>query len=461
MTADLLPIPPRAGRRIVETGAVFACPLLGTDQFVKFCSARGLGIDRQRLIRLERLGLFAPVFRVRTPKKETSPFFIPLREGNNWFSKRWAFDTTAVPVSHEVPDHNDRTREGYYSVFQIDHLHDVLTALNLQLQLDSYIDPPQREPIDWQHMASRWLSYARSTAADLRNDQYRPAVALLCQHISNRYFPQTQSDMRTIQTRRGHSSDAWVDIRGHDWDWEREARRWDPRKTERLYGLTQKKLRHAYRGLAMDQARCDPIERWYQLTQFISVHERRNLKGDALRADTMRAGAHMLRLLHKDLYDEELPHPNEVRGSIVNHIPELDARRDVRRHLEFVANRFAVNPQPRLSLIVEGQSEEAAITRIFERYHGVHPGGLGHRDHRARRRGRRHRNEQKRSLRRDHSPHRLSPSPSDLRVPRPRQRELREPPQAKGQESEVNSRRPAIRDPARLRPNLEAVVRVR
>ena len=72
-----------------------------------------------------------------------------------------------------------------------------------------------------------------------------------------------------------------------------------------------------------------------------------------------------------------LPHPNEVRGSIVNHIPELDARRDVRRHLEFVANRFAVNPQPRLSLIVEGQSEEAAITRIFERYYGVHPGVLG------------------------------------------------------------------------------------
>ena len=91
----------------------------------------------------------------------------------------------------------------------------------------------------------------------------------------------------------------------------------------------------------------------------------------------MRDGAHMLRLLHKDLYGEELPHPNEVTGTVVNHVPELAVRSDVRRHLEFVANRFGVNPQPRLSLIVEGQSEETAITRILRDYFGVHPGVLG------------------------------------------------------------------------------------
>ena len=113
------------------------------------------------------------------------------------------------------------------------------------------------------------------------------------------------------------------------------------------------------------------------LTQFISLHERKKLKGDALRAETMRQGAHMLRLLHEDLYEEELPHPNEVAGAIVNHIPELEVRSDVRRYLEFVANRFGVNPQPRLSLIVEGQSEKAVVTQIFEEYYGTHPGTYG------------------------------------------------------------------------------------
>ena len=76
----LLTIPARAGRAIVESGAVLACPLLGTDGFVKFCSSRGLPIDRERLIRLERLGLFSPVFRVRTPRSKAEQFQIPLRQ---------------------------------------------------------------------------------------------------------------------------------------------------------------------------------------------------------------------------------------------------------------------------------------------------------------------------------------------------------------------------------------------
>ena len=377
MSNTPLTIPTGAGRVIVESGAVFACPLLGTDRFAKFCSARGLAVNRERLIRLERLGLFAPVFRVRTSKRQASPFRIPPRKDNNWFTKRWAHDTTHVPWNHDVPAHTDRTREGYYSVFQIDYLHLVLTELTLRLQLDADLDRGNGEPIDWQERGERWMEYANQHATGLIHHQYRRAVALLCQHISNRYFPQTQTDMRTQQIRNVHSYDQWIVVNALHWDWEQEARHWDPGKTEAFYGLTREKLRHAFSGLAMAQAHCDPIQKWYQLTQFISLAERRKLKGDALRAETMRQGAHMLRLLHRDLYEEDLPHPNEVAGTIVNHFPELAVRRDVRRHLEFVANRFGVNPQPKLSLIVEGQSEEAAVTRIFEEYYGNHPGTYG------------------------------------------------------------------------------------
>ena len=373
----LLTIPARAGRAIVESGAVLACPLLGTDGFVKFCSDRGLRMDRERLIRLERLGLFSPVFRVRTPRSNASPFYIPLRQGNNWFTKRWAYDTTRVPQNHTVPAHTDQTREGYYSIFQIEYLHSVLTELTLHMPLDDYLDRDDSRPVDWQERGARCMEYAEQCAAGLRDHEYRRAIALLCQYISNRYFPQTQGDKRTVQRRHGFSSDHWIVVFAHDRDWDQVERCWDPKRTEKLYGLTPEKLRHAYEGLAVAQAHCDPLEHWYQLTQFISLREREILKGDALRSETIRAGAHMLRLLHKELYEEELPPPNEVTGTIINHFPELEIRRDVRRHLEFVANRFGVNPQPRLSLIVEGQSEKAAVIQIFEEYYGAHPGIYG------------------------------------------------------------------------------------
>ncbi|RDH87701.1 MAG: hypothetical protein DIZ78_03870 [endosymbiont of Escarpia spicata] len=373
----LLTLPVNAGRAIVEAGAVISCPLLGTDRFIKFCRERGLSVDRERLLRLERLGLFAPVFRVRTPKKDTPPFYIPVRKGNNWFTKKWAWDTTGIRHTYIVPDHKDQTQNGYYSIFQIDYLHLVLMEMTLQIQLDSYLDRNEEQSIDWQKNGESWMQYAGSRLESLQTHEYRRSVALLCQFISNRYFPKTQSDQRTIQVGGGHYSDHWISVNGFDWKWHDEVQNWNPETAERLFGVTREKLHHAYNGLAVAQAHCDPLERWYQLTQFVAVGERAKLKGDALRAETLRAGAHMLRLLYKDLYEDELPNSNEVTGTIITHIPELPVRQDPRRYLEFVVNRFGLNPQPKLSLIVEGQSEEVAVQKIFEKYFGAHPGVYG------------------------------------------------------------------------------------
>ena len=374
---NLLTIPHNVGRLIVEDGAMLCRRLLGTDRFVQFCRKRGITIDRSRLIRLERLGLFAPVFRVRTPQQPTDEFHIPPREGNNWFAKGLAEDTTAVPSNHVVPAHTDQNCEGYYSVFQINHLHHVLSRMTTSFPLDYYLEQSTCRPIDWQEKLDQRMEIARMRASRLRDCQYHRAVALLCQHISNRYFPETQTDMRTQQIGYGSYEDAWITVSSPDWNWRREAQRWDPERIETLYSLTPEKLQKAYKGLAMDQSDCDPIEVWYSLTQFISIDQRKKLRGAALRSETIRYGAQMLRLLYKDLYGDDLPHPSEVYRTIGIHLSELEVRKDTRRYLEFVANRFGINPQPRLCLFVEGQTEEFAVTRIFEEYYGLHPGTCG------------------------------------------------------------------------------------
>ena len=249
--------------------------------------------------------------------------------------------------------------------------------MTLHVQLDSYLECQDNENIDWHKYGARWMRYAKSGLESLRTHEHARSVALLCQFISNRYYPQTQSDQRTIKISHGSCSDRWIYVDSHTWSWCKEVRNWDPRRAEHLFNLTPEKVRYVYEGLAVAQSHCDPIERWYQLTQFVAVSERTKLKGDALRAETIRAGAHMLRLLYKDLYGEELPHPNEVTGKVITHIPELEIRQDPRRYLEFVVNRFGLNPQPKLSLIVEGQSEEIAVQKIFERYFGTHHGRFG------------------------------------------------------------------------------------
>lgn len=378
-TTTLLKIPKDIGQIIAEAGAVIACPLLGTDKFIEFCKKCGMSISRERLFRLERLRLFSPVFRVLTPQDDdVAPLSIPPEKNNNWFTKGWAWDTTSVASTYEIPDYTDQTQEGYYSIFQIDHLEIVLSSMTLSVHLDAYLESSTGKVIDWANNGKRWLEFTQSHADSLRAHEYRRAKALLCQYISNRYYPHTQGNQRTIQVSRGMSFwDNWTTVSALDWDWREVVRGWKPREVERLFNLTPSKLRHAYEGMAIAQAHCDPIERWYQLTQFVNLSERKRLKGDAFRAETLRSAAHMLRLLYKDLYGDELPHPNEVTGTIITHVPELAVRKDTRRYLEFVVNRYGLNPQPTVSLIVEGTTEEKSIAAIFEQYFGAHPGKYG------------------------------------------------------------------------------------
>lgn len=243
--------------------------------------------------------------------------------------------------------------------------------------MDSYLDRSENKGINWQENGERWMQYVGSCLESLKTHEYRRSAALLCQFVSNRYFPNTQGNQRTINVGGTFYSDHWISVNGFEWKWREEVKRWNPQDAERLFYLTPNKLRHAYNGLAVSQAHCDPLERWYQLTQFVHVAERAKLKGNALRAETLRAGANMLRLLYKDLYGDELPNPNEVTGTVITHIPELSVREDPRCYLEFVVNRYGLNPQPKLSLFVEGQSEEVVVKHIFEKYFGAHPGKYG------------------------------------------------------------------------------------
>ena len=290
---------------------------------------------------------------------------IPPTADNDWFKKGWAWDTTSVRDAHVVPDSNDRNHEGYYSIFQIDHLSYILNRMSLSVPMDFFLEAAEISEVDWIQRGKQWLKLFKKQASALREHEYRRSQALLCQFISNRYYFHTQGDQRTIRVNGAMN-----------WDWNEYVRHWKPRRTERLFQLTREKLRGTYNELAIAQESCDPMAPWYQLIQFVSVSERHKLKGDALRAETLRAGAHMLRLLYKDLYGEDLPHPNEVTGTIITHSPELEIRRDTRRYLEFVANRYGVNPQPKLCLMVEGPSEKLAVEKIFENWLGMHPGRL-------------------------------------------------------------------------------------
>lgn len=380
MAEELLTIPEKAGELILSEGGVVARPLLSTDKFIKFCNERDLKIDRNRLYRLERLKMFAPIFRVKMPNEETKRMALPIAKDDKWFKRGWAWDTSGMDFDYEVPEAKDRESEAYYSAFQIDQLELILSQMTMSLQIDGFLDRSEDDgPIDWASNGEKWIEFGKTMLESKQVHRFRPAIALLCQFISDRYYPHVRTEMRTIKVPLGPrmSFDEWTETHLPDWDWYDLARAWDAEKVAEIFDLTPGKLKHAFEALSVTQEFCDPLARWYPLVQFVSVAERDKLKGKALRAETLRYGAYMLRLLYRDLYEDDLPHPNEVTGQIITHFPELEVRKETRRHLEFVVNRFELNPRPKLSLLVEGPSEETAIRLIFDKYFGADPGKYG------------------------------------------------------------------------------------
>lgn len=76
----LIAMPPGAGKILLERGGIHHNALLKTDNFAKFSTERGLRINAERLLTLERMGLFSPLVRLRTPNEERLHLSLPLKD---------------------------------------------------------------------------------------------------------------------------------------------------------------------------------------------------------------------------------------------------------------------------------------------------------------------------------------------------------------------------------------------
>lgn len=132
--------------------------------------------------------------------------------------------------------------------------------------------------------------------------------AAICQVISNRYFPFTQSDRRTMRV-SGYGGDSGPDFFEY-------CRTWDAEAVLDDLGVTVEDIKRQER-LAFEAKLADPLEKWYGLVSFISVNQREKLKGSALYARSLYAMEHMLRLFYEDVTGVELDPPGR-RLSLAN-----------------------------------------------------------------------------------------------------------------------------------------------
>lgn len=332
---------------LIENDLFYMRPLLAMDSFVKHCNERGISTSKEQLLEFEKLGILYPLARVRPP--QTVAWFWGeqtrrlLETGALWQPSSMQFKTSKASITVE----DEKKAESYYSSFQLYSLYDLLTAIERsRIKPEKWLTLEKKDAKDLVESASHnaefiFSQYRVRTKVDL-------AVSI-CQVISDRYHPYTKSDRRTIQV-----------ITEEIFDWEAYRRKWNPKAILADIGIDEKALKGLCYNLMRDRQEVDPLEKWRELVNFISVEKKEKLKGQAQLAQSLYSMELMLNMFYKDLTGKGVSKSWEDKDDFYGE----GVTENPLEYLEYLSNEYHLNPRPRLILIVEGDGEYKTFPKL-------------------------------------------------------------------------------------------------
>lgn len=363
---------------IIENPFVI-CGLLPARQFVSLCKSVGINTSEEQLEKFEKLGIFYPFARVRYPDDMRG--FIDIwsqkEHALSWLENGFIWEPSTSPFQ----EWKTFRKEGnffdsiisFYSIFQCYPLHDLSQRLKIDVQFEYFVDCGEEnrkkliESILYTSKETILAYQGKKIEIDDSFEQlmfnilkdkakYKAIAAKICQIISNRYYPETQSDGRSIRLSSA--------LRYRDWNWYEYCRDWNAKAVLDELGLDIDELKSLHMLVALEAKEIDPLENWYELVSFISVDKKKKLKGAALFAQDIYAIEKMLRLFYEEITGDKLPIGEVPPFVDVNEIYGINTAENISDHLEFVTNEFNINPKPCLILVVEGDGEEKQFPRF-------------------------------------------------------------------------------------------------
>jgi hypothetical protein len=384
-------------RLLLELDAFRLCPPLPTDRFIDWCKKCGVDVSAELLEQFEKKGLFLPLLRVRFPiyrekRRRTQNGDIEvlgrLEDGDAWdgdveetyvwpdFARHklitwmdegylYAPETRPFVPWEEFRDTNRRRAvETYYSPFQVYTLDFQLNGSGILLNAAYLADYSEEDYERLFAQLKQLTQWGSDPSSRINNPRFDAVV--LAQAIATRYSPQARGDLRTIT------------VPSH-WDWHAYAREWKANEVVASLGVTD--VCRYYEMLDSAMAFADPLAEWDDLLSFIKQEAREKLQGKARLGQELRVMREMFGSIHRDLTGQT---PEPRKGSLIEryglHERTKFARSEEARRaraptevdlLEFVVNRYGLNPRPALVLFVEGAGEQAAIPRLLERVYGM------------------------------------------------------------------------------------------
>ncbi len=379
---------------IIENEFFIICQLLPTDQFISYCKDRGMRTSREQLEQFEKLGLFYPIARIRYPKikvkieyidngkgyrdlgmleneeewsgdikEEYAHFWFDKHYAQNWFEDGFLWEPFSRPFQKWntfIDNEGYRQIESFYSIFQCYSLYNLVESTKMDINAGWWATYSKKDIDKITHQISEWFTVRVDSIRErgVRGE----TIITISQIISNRYFPKTLSDRRSLR----------LSIPSHyyNWDWYEYCHNWNAKAVLNDIGIDTDQLKRLHELIVIDAKFADPLEQWYGLISFVSVEKKMKLKGKALLAQTLYSMEYMLRLFYEDLTGDKLHPPDESRGWRKDKFYGEGVTQNEMQYLEFLTNQYHLNPRPKLILAVEGNGEAEQFPLLAERLFG-------------------------------------------------------------------------------------------
>ncbi|MCK4668362.1 hypothetical protein KAU33_16535 [Candidatus Dependentiae bacterium] len=350
------------------------CPLLNTKKFIEYCNKRKIMINETLLETFEKEKLFYPFLRLKYEnyEKDNYKHFIPseirypdfkksnltllLKDNLLWNSKLKKFRAWKYFYNKK----QKYQIESYYSIFQIYPLQKVLRCSSRTYNTFIIKNLSSSQSKNYFQKRRETINFSCRRASNIKDEN---ETAIICQIISNRYYPQTLTDQRTI-----HIKTPALEL--HDnWWWELR-KSWKPKTIKKGLDLKNDKISKLHDEMKRYVEHIDPLRSWYELIQYISYSEKKNLRYNALYAQLLYSMEYMIRLFYKDINKNELDPPYASRlYSLARFHKDIKAENKT-KYLEYLVNRYKLNPRPKVIIIVEGKSEKEFITNALSKLFG-------------------------------------------------------------------------------------------
>lgn len=337
--------------------------LLDTEEFIQYCRNRGINIDEHYLEFLEKEDILFPIMRI---KRICQDMFWPSNtiDLKIYHQKNLIIDPYQEEQTEKFYEEIDRQEtRNYYHPYQIYFLYKIVNK-NFLINSVSF---RKSDDGSLEHIIKGWKYKLEIEFESLKNVSkiHEDFVEFLI-YIQNKYLPRVKQSGHIICLGDGYDTNTFNCIEKL---MELEKRIIPSEIIKNLHLNVHDISAHRV-SIGIDALYIDPLERWYDLINYISYNKRQKLKGKALLAQDFYIISKMLTSFLEELTGEKCLETGSMldlmkgKGKIMHYGKELNyIDRDI---LARILYEYGINPRPKLVLIVEGFTEEVAFPIIAE-----------------------------------------------------------------------------------------------